>query len=158
MRERGSGAIVNISSAAYWNPPPGTAIYSASKFAIEGMSEALAVELSSFNIRVVTVQPGGMRTAFFDPKKLKMPALPEAYKGTVTEYVSHVLAELDGTAAQDPKKTAEAIVNEVLKPSSNPPLLRLPLGKESIAGVRKRVEEGTKTANQMESIAAACDF
>src|ERR1700761_3070182 len=87
MRERKSGTIVNISSATYWNPPPGASIYAASKFALEGISEALAIEVSSFNVRVLPIEPGGMRTAFYDPKKLKMPALPEAYKGTATEYV-----------------------------------------------------------------------
>ena len=158
MRERKSGVVVNISSSTYWNALPGAAVYAASKFAIEGISEALAAELSSFNVRVLSVQPGGMRTQFFDPKKLKMPTVPDAYKGTAVDYVSKVIANLGETAAQDPKKTAEAIVQEVLKPSANPPVLRLPLGKESIEGARKRVAELTKTADEFESIAAACDF
>lgn len=158
MREKKVGVIVNISSAEFWNPHPGAAVYASSKFAIEGVSEALAVELSPFNIRVLTVQPGGMKTAFFDPKKLKMPTIPEAYKGTITDYVLQGIAGLDGTAAQDPSKTAEAIVKEVLQPCSDPPLLRMPLGKESLGGIMKRVEEYSKIAEQVESVAVGCDF
>ena len=158
MRERKSGTIVNISSATYWSPPPGAAVYGASKFAIEGITEALAIELSSFNIRVLAIQPGAMGTAFFDPKKLKVPAIPEGYEGTAVEYAFKMFASLAQNAAQDPKKTAEAIVKEILEPSSDPPNLRMPLGKESVSGVRKRVEELSKMADHFESTAAACDF
>ena len=158
MRENKSGVIVNISSAEFWDPHPGAAVYASSKFAIEGVSEALAAELSAFNIRVLTIQPGGMKTAFFDPKKLKMPTIPDAYKGTITDYVLQAIAALDSTAAQDPSKTAQAIVKEVLQPSSDPPIRRMPLGKESLGGIRKRVEEYTKIAEQVESIAVDCDF
>ncbi|KAJ9616962.1 hypothetical protein H2200_000682 [Cladophialophora chaetospira] len=158
MRERKSGVIVNISSGTYWSPPPGAAVYAASKFAIEGVSEALAMELSSFNVRVLIAEPGAMKTAFYDPKKLKMPPLADEYKGTAVEYASKMIASMDQTAPQDPKKTAEVIVREVLKPCSDPPVLRLPLGKESLGGARKRVAELTKTADELESIAAACDF
>jgi NAD(P)-dependent dehydrogenase (short-subunit alcohol dehydrogenase family) len=158
MRERKTGAIVNISSASFWAPPPGGAIYAASKFAMEGLSESLATELSSFNVRVLTILPGDMKTAFYDPKKLKIPTIPDAYKGTAVDYAYQMFRSLDQTAAQDPGKTAEAIVNEVLKPSSDPPVSKMPLGKVSIGGARKRAEEYVKTADQLESIAAACDF
>lgn len=158
MREKKAGTIVNISSATFWSPPPTASVYAASKFALEALSEGLAGELSAFNIRVMTVQPGGMRTAFFDPEKLKLPALPEAYKGTIAEYAMQAIAGLHGTAAQDPKKTAEVIVQEVLKPMSDPPLLRLSLGKESVGALRKRIEDYTKTADQVESVASTCDF
>ena len=136
VRERKTGVIVNISSAEFWELHPGAAIFASCKSAIEGVSEALAAGLSPFNIKVLTVQPGGMKTAFFDPKKLKMPTIPDAYKGTITDYVLQAIAKLDSTAAQDPSKTAEAIVKEVLQPSFDPPLLRMPLGKESLNGIR----------------------
>lgn len=158
MRERKSGVVVNISSATYWSAPPGAAVYSASKYAMEAISETLAVELSSFNVRVLSVVPGGMRTAFFDPNKLKIPAVPDEYKGTTIEFASKMFAYMNENAAQDPKKTAEAIVQEVLKPMSDPPVLRIPLGKESLEGVRKRREEMTKMAEQAEGTALACDF
>lgn len=91
MRENKSGAIVNISSAVFWNSFPGISVYSASKFALEGLflsfkpqesfddvtklftglSGALAGELSAFGIRVLIVEPGDMRTSFLDPKTIE---------------------------------------------------------------------------------------
>jgi short-subunit dehydrogenase len=158
MRERKSGAVVNISSASQFSPPPTASMYAASKFALEAITETLAVELSPFNVRVLSIIPGAMKTAFFNPEKLKMPAIPEAYKGTVAEYALNMIKDMHQNAAQDPHKTAEAVVKEVLTPAYDPPISRLPLGKESIEGVRKRVAEGTKLAEQYEKIAAACDF
>ncbi|KIX98622.1 uncharacterized protein Z520_05923 [Fonsecaea multimorphosa CBS 102226] len=158
MRSRHSGVIVNISSATYWNAPPGAAMYAASKFAIEGMSEALATELSPFDIRVLIAEPGAMKTSFYDLKKMKMPPISDAYKGTVTEYVLQAIAGLNDGARQDPKKTAEAIVKEVLEPSSDSMTLRMPLGKESLGGMRKRAEQYVKIADGTEEVAVACDF
>ncbi|KAH0841838.1 putative oxidoreductase [Fonsecaea pedrosoi] len=158
MRSRHSGVIINISSAVNWNPPPGAAVYAGSKFAIEGISEALATELSTFNIRVLIAEPGAMRTKFFDQKKMKMPILADAYKGTPTEFVMQAIAGLDEGAPQDARRTAEAIVKEVLEPSSTPMALRMPLGMESLGGMRKRAEEYIKIADSMEKVAVACDF
>ncbi|OAG42597.1 hypothetical protein AYO21_03182 [Fonsecaea monophora] len=158
MRSRHSGVIINISSAVNWNPPPGAAVYAGSKFAIEGISEALATELSTFNIRVLIAEPGAMKTKFFDQKKMKMPILADAYKGTPTEFVMQAIAGLDEGAPQDARKTAEAIVKEVLEPSSTPMALRMPLGMESLGGMRKRAEEYIKIADSMEKVAVACDF
>ncbi|OAP61701.1 hypothetical protein AYL99_03904 [Fonsecaea erecta] len=158
MRSRKSGIIVNISSATYWSPPPGAGMYAASKFALEGISEALAIELSPFNIRVLIAEPGAMKTGFYDPSKLKMPPLADAYRGTVTEYVLQAVAGMHDGAPQDPKKTAEAIVKEVLEPLSDPMILRLPLGKESLEGLRKKAEQYVKIADSTEKVALACDF
>ena len=158
MRSNRRGVIVNISSAEFWDPHPGAAIYASSKFAIEGVSEALAAELSPFNIRVLIIEPGGMRTALLDPKKSRVPAVPGPYKGTITEHVLQAITSLHSIAAQDPSKTAEVIVNEVLQPSADPPILRMPLGKESLGGLKKRVHEYTGIAEQVESVAITCDF
>ncbi|EXJ76497.1 uncharacterized protein A1O5_01005 [Cladophialophora psammophila CBS 110553] len=158
MRGRNCGVVVNVSSAVNWNAPPGAAVYAASKFAIEGVSEALATELSPFHIRVLIAEPGAMKTSFYDPKKMNIVAISDVYKGTVTEFVLQAITGLHDGAPQDPKKTAEAIVKEVLKPSSDPMILRMPLGKESLGGMRKRAEEYTKIADSVEMIAAACDF
>jgi short-subunit dehydrogenase len=64
MRERRSGRIVNISSVAGRVTMPGSGVYSASKFAIEAISDALRYEVAGFGIKVVVVQPGPIRTQF----------------------------------------------------------------------------------------------
>jgi NAD(P)-dependent dehydrogenase (short-subunit alcohol dehydrogenase family) len=66
MRERGSGVIVNVSSIAGRVASPLGGLYSASKYALEGLSEALHYELSHWNVRVALVEPGGFDTAFGD--------------------------------------------------------------------------------------------
>ena len=158
MRGRQTGTIVNISSSEFWHPHPGAAVYASSKFAVECLSESLAAEVAPFNIRVLVPEPGGMKTSFFEPKKLVMPSIPEAYKGTFTDHVLQAIAKLDVTAAQDPSKTAEAIVREVLQPCSNPSLLRMPLGRESLGNMKARVDEYNKIAEAVAEIAPACDF
>ena len=154
MRERKSGVIVNVSSAEFWEPHPLAGVYGASKFALEGLSESLAPELGSFNIRTLIVEPGGMRTSFM--ANIEFPTLPDAYKGTVAEYVMNAFASGEGFN-QDPERTAEVIVEEVLKPSVDPPLLRMPLGKESLGKMKARGEEWKRVADASEEVALTAD-
>ena len=64
MRERGQGVVVNVSSVAGVTAPPLGGFYAASKFALEGLSEALKLEVGHFGIRVAIVEPGFFKTAF----------------------------------------------------------------------------------------------
>ncbi len=130
-------------------------VYCASKFAIEGLSESVATELASFNIRTLIVEPGGMRTAFMS--NVEFPALPDAYKGTIVEHVMNALASMDGFD-QDPERTAKAIVQEVLKPSADPPLLRMPLGKESVSKMKQKGEAWKMVADAREEVALTVDY
>lgn len=162
MRERKTGTIVNVSSAEFWIPHAGVSIYAASKFAIEGVSEALREEVAEFGIRVLIAEPGGMRTAFIDPTKSQQsPARLGAYKGTMADYVIQEILSLHGNQSLDPRKVASAIVKEVLEPTLNEedkPMLRLPLGQESLAGMRARAKEFRLTADIYEKVAVQCDF
>ena len=67
MRKKRSGHIFNISSIAGVNAMAGASVYSASKFAVSGFSEALAQEVAGFGIKVTAVQPGAFQTDFLDP-------------------------------------------------------------------------------------------
>ncbi|HZE73389.1 MAG TPA: SDR family oxidoreductase [Pyrinomonadaceae bacterium] len=69
MRQQGSGLIINVSSIAGLVSLPFQAFYSASKFALEGLSEALAMEVAPFGVRVVLVEPGDFRTGFTANRK-----------------------------------------------------------------------------------------
>ncbi|KAG0646596.1 Oxidoreductase claN, partial [Hyphodiscus hymeniophilus] len=120
MRDKKGGVIVNVSSAEFWDPHAGTSVYSASKFALEGLSEALAVELLAIGIRVLIAEPGGMRTSFLDPDTIEAPLIPKAYKGTTADFVLSAILSMHGKQDLDPKKAAEAIVKEVLFPCSDP--------------------------------------
>lgn len=69
MRERGSGVIVNVSSIAGRVSSPLGGFYSASKYALEALSEALHYEMSHWNVRVAIVEPGGFDTGFDNNRK-----------------------------------------------------------------------------------------
>lgn len=99
-----------------------------------------------------------MRTQLFNPETTHVPIIPEAYKGTMADYVLQGLLASHGNQALDPKRTAEAIVKEVLHPSADPPLLRMPLGKESLEGMKARARGLLDTAEAFEEVALAADF
>jgi NAD(P)-dependent dehydrogenase (short-subunit alcohol dehydrogenase family) len=136
MRSQQSGFIVNMSSAVGAFGVAGSAYYSASKFALEGLSEALAQEVAPFGIRVLIVEPGAFRTEFFG-RSMVTPARPiEAYTKLVEGRAQ--LDRMNGQQAGDPTRAATAIVDAVL--SGSPPL-RLVLGRGAYERIRKALEK-----------------
>jgi short-subunit dehydrogenase len=74
LRAAGGGGIVHIGSRSGFEGEPGVSMYSASKFAVAGISEALSVELEPFGIQSMVVEPGVFRTDFLDQSSLSLPA------------------------------------------------------------------------------------
>ena len=70
MRSQGSGIIVNISSVAGKMGLPGSPAYISSKFALEGLGECLRYELGMFGIKTTLIEPGVIKTNFFDSMKI----------------------------------------------------------------------------------------
>ena len=164
MRKARNGpTIVNISSAAFWTPYPGISVYSSSKWAVEGLSTALAGELSPFGVRIIIAEPGAMRTSFIDPAKASAQTspCPEDYYGTPAASILEHIHTVHGSQRLDPDKAARAIVQEVLNPtmvSGDKPLLRLTLGIECVEEMKARIAEfGTEWEAAKEQ-ALACDF
>jgi len=148
FRRQKSGAIVNVSSFGGQLSFPGAGSYSASKFALEGMSEALAQELAPFGIKVLIVEPGAFRTNFNADALKYMPAI-DAYKATVgrtREYARN----LDGTQVGDPFKAARAI--ELALGAATTPL-RLQVGADSAAAVKGHAEQLLKDLTNWEKVA-----
>lgn len=87
MRARRSGTIINMSSTAGIEARPSRSLYSASKFALEAVSEALYAELKPFNIRVLIVEPGAFRTRFADNFVSPVREMPDDYRGSEMEAV-----------------------------------------------------------------------
>src|SRR4029077_670220 len=75
MRRAGRGHVVNISAIAGYFAFPGWGIYSATKFAVEGLTEAMAIDLGPLGIHATVVEPGFFRTNFLDPRSLVTTAL-----------------------------------------------------------------------------------
>lgn len=135
MRAQRWGAIVNVTSMGGQVSYPGFGSYCASKFALEGLSEALAGEVRPFGIKVLIVEPGAFRTAFAGPALRHMPAM-DAYEEVVgpTRAFAH---GMDGTQAGDPRLAAEAVA-AALDAETTP--LRLALGVDAIDAIRGHAE------------------
>ncbi len=126
MRKQGGGHILQISSAAGFKATGGFGVYNASKFALEGFSEALAQEVAPFNIKVVIVQPGPFRTKFAAGSVKLAANRIEEYKLTPVAQMYHYISRIDGRQEGDPVKGAQAMVDYV---HNNSTPLRLPLGQ-----------------------------
>ncbi len=154
MRAQGSGAIVNISSQGGFIGFPGVGYYNASKFAVEGLSEALAKEVAPFGIRVLIVEPGPFRTDWAG-RSLKTPKRPiEAYAESAVARRNAVRG-YSGSQPGDPVRAAEAIVATV--ESADPPL-RLPLGAIAFEGMTAKTEALRKEIAAVESVARGADY
>jgi NAD(P)-dependent dehydrogenase (short-subunit alcohol dehydrogenase family) len=132
LRSQGRGAIVNISSIGGQLSFAGFGAYSAAKFAMEGLSEALAQEVAPFGIKVLIVEPGNFRTNLLGSGTRHMPVI-EAYRATVGGTREFVTG-MHGTQAGDPLKAAEAI-DKALNAERTP--LRLQLGEDAVGAVRQ---------------------
>jgi NAD(P)-dependent dehydrogenase (short-subunit alcohol dehydrogenase family) len=140
MRKQRSGRIINISSANGILGFPGISAYVSTKFAVEGLSEAIAYELEPFGIKVILIEPGFIRTNILNAvviaKKAQDPASP------YSELMQKIMANVSEQAknASDP----ELVANIVMEAASNPnPRLRYLAGKdvESWAASKKSMDE-----------------
>lgn len=154
MRERGRGHILNVSSMTGFAGVPGFCFYSATKFALEGMSEALAQEIAPFGLKLTIVEPGPFRTDFRKEGSLVSAAPMEAYAGTVGKF-RQMLADTDGKQPGDPVRAADAMIAVV---EADKPPLRLPLGEPCVALIRKKLAQVTDELEQWLPVSLATSF
>lgn len=127
MRERGDGVIVNVSSVSGKIAFPGYGPYAASKFAVEGFSESLRMEMAPFGVKVVLVEPGAYRTAIWDKGLADIRVRPGSPYSRMLEGVIRY-SRRAGETAPDPQEVADLIGRLVDHPS---PRLRFALGQGS---------------------------
>ncbi len=125
LRKQHSGHIVNLSSIGGLTGMPGWGIYNSTKFAVEGISEALAAELAPLGIGVTVVEPGPFRTEFLGGSLVKAANTLPDYEATAGKTRASAM-ERDGKQQGDPALAADVIVQAVTSP--HPPL-HLLLGK-----------------------------
>lgn len=106
MRRQGSGLIVNVGSMAGVLALPFQGIYAATKFALEGYSDALATEVRAFGVRVVLVQPGDFRTGFTAARRAMV---PESSPYAAQANHAGVIADRDEAAGLDPDRFARLV-------------------------------------------------
>jgi NADP-dependent 3-hydroxy acid dehydrogenase YdfG len=154
MRARRSGTIVNVSSIGGIRAFPAVGYYNGTKFAVEGISEALSQEVAPLGIKVLIVEPSGFRTD---------------WAGRSANETKHPIADYDATAGRnkgairgysgaqpgDPKRAVAAIIKAV---EAKTPPLRLLLGKAALAGARGKIEMLQKDFDAWAEVTEGADF
>lgn len=154
MREHGSGRIINNSSQAGLMANPGTGYYSASKYALEGLMEALGKELAPLNIFVTSIQPGAFRTDW-SGRSMRRTQTP------IADYQEHVgsrldmIAAIDGKQPGDPVRAAQVFVD--IARHDNPPA-QLLLGAGVLATYREKLRGQLQNLADWESVTLSADF
>jgi NAD(P)-dependent dehydrogenase (short-subunit alcohol dehydrogenase family) len=153
LRAQRSGAIVNMSSLGGQLSFAGFSAYSASKFALEGASEALAQEMAPFGVKVLIVEPGQFRTELASGSLRHMPVIAayEPVVGGTREFAR----TMHNTQAGDPRKAAAAI-ERALAAEQTP--LRLQLGDDAIDAVRAHAEGLLKDMQAWEAVSRGTSF
>jgi NAD(P)-dependent dehydrogenase (short-subunit alcohol dehydrogenase family) len=154
MRAQKSGIIVNISSIGGITSFAATGYYHGTKYAVEGISESLAIEVKPLGIDVLVVEPGPFRTNWAGPSIKQSATRIDAYEETAGERRKQTAAR-SGNQAGDPVRAAQAIIDAAL--SDNPPL-RLLLGKTALELARKKVASLTHDFDAWEKTTIGADF
>jgi NAD(P)-dependent dehydrogenase (short-subunit alcohol dehydrogenase family) len=149
LRDQRGRHIVQISSLEGVAPLlAGESAYAASKFAVEGLSEALAKEVEHLGVRVTIVEPGPVRTDFAAGAVARPPSSDD-YEPSVGEAL-RLFEQLAGNQPNDPARVAAAIVEAV---DAQRPPLRLALGAEAVEAIRAKLDGQRRELDAWEPLA-----
>ena len=155
MRTRRRGHVINISSLGGYRSGAGFGVYCSTKFAVEGLTEALHAELQPLGIHATVVEPGYFRTEFLEGSSLVVsPRVLDDYapsSGQVREAAKRISLNQPG----DPLRLAQAVL--ALVESATPPL-RLPLGTDTLQTIRDKHAFVERETVAWERLAASTDF
>ncbi|MGO8021167.1 oxidoreductase [Rhizobium leguminosarum] len=155
MRTQRSGRILNISSIGGYRSSAGFGVYCSTKFAVEGLSEALYHELSPLGIHVTVVEPGYFRTDFLDASSLSSSKiLIDDYSETAGA-VRNRASSLNHTQPGDPERLARVLVDFV--DATNPPM-RLPLGSDTVAAIEAKHAADEAIIAEWHKVSISTDF
>jgi NAD(P)-dependent dehydrogenase (short-subunit alcohol dehydrogenase family) len=154
LRAQSPARIIQMSTYGGQAALPGGSMYHASKWGIEGFSEALMTELAPFDIGVTIVEPGGARTRFRHSSAQLAPAL-EAYVGTPAGAVRTILADQTRPSPGDPAKMATIIIGSV---DTTPAPKRLVLGSDAYGILVNALTQRLADIEPQQDVAASTDF
>jgi len=149
MRSQREGHIIQISSHGGIKAFAGFGIYNASKFALEGFSEALAQEIAPLGIKLTLIEPGPFRTNFASGQLGEAKQIIQDYASTAGRF-REKLKSVHGKQEGDPDKASKIIIN--LARQENPPL-RLPLGKVPLTTIRMKLKNVSTDLETAKAIA-----
>jgi NADP-dependent 3-hydroxy acid dehydrogenase YdfG len=154
LRKQRSGHILNLSSIGGVVASPGMGFYNATKFAVEGISEALAGELAPLGIRVTIIEPGPFRTDFLGRSGVVAKTRIADYDSTAGN-MRRYFAENDGKQKGDPLRAVHAMMQVVESPE---PPLRLLLGASALERSRSKLHNWEKEIATWEKVTVGADF
>lgn len=155
LRQQRSGHIVNVSSIGGYRAGAGFGVYCSTKFAVEGLSEALAAELRPLGIFVTVIEPGYFRTDFLESSSLTVSArVIDDYRDT-SGVVRARATEISGKQPGDPTKLASVVMK--LVDSVDPPV-RLPIGSDTVQAIREKHQADAKILSTWESVSVSTDY
>ena len=154
MRRAGRGTVVNIGSVGGLLARSGIGVYAATKFAVEGISEALHQELKPLGIGVMVVEPGPFRTDFSGRSLVEAAVVLEAYAGTAGERRAEV-RDKHGAQQGDPDKAARVIIDAIDAPV---PPFHLVLGNPAMARATEKLKALLEEIERWRGPSAATDF
>jgi len=154
LREQRSGHIINISSIAGFAPGLGWSMYCAAKFALSGLSEALANDLKPLGIHVTNVLPGWFRTNFAKPDSIAYNKNQMQEYNYLREY-HEKMNSMDGIQLGNPELIADAFLQ--LVSSQNPPV-SLFLGSDAFNRAKSKIQQLNKEMSDWEAVSVSTDF
>lgn len=154
MRKQKSGHILNISSIGGLRSFPGVGFYNATKYAVDGLSEALYKEVAPLGIKVTIIAPSGFRTDWAGRSAKDTTVKIDDYATTAGENQSTIRG-YSGNQPGDPVRAAKAMID--VTETEHPPL-RLLLGAAALKGARLKVEELKHDFETWAAVSEAADF
>ena len=155
MRARRAGHVINISSLGGVRSSAGFGLYCSTKFAVEGITEALHAELAPLGIHATVVEPGYFRTEFLDTGSLAVsPQVLDDYAQSAGA-VRGAARRINLNQPGDPVRLAQAVMQLVASPT---PPLRLPLGTDTLQTIAEKHAFVERETAQWRAVAASTDF
>ena len=155
MRRQRSGHVINISSLGGYQAYMGWGVYGSTKFAVEGISEAMHQELAPLGIKVTVVEPGFFRTDFLDEQSLVKTALELPDYASTVGVMRNYAEAANHAQPGNPAKLAEALMT--LANAANPPL-RLALGSDAVARIEAKHSAVEQELARWRALSLSTDF
>jgi NAD(P)-dependent dehydrogenase (short-subunit alcohol dehydrogenase family) len=154
MRKRRRGHIVNVTSMGGFITMPGLSFYCGSKFALEGISEALGKEVAAFGIKITTLAPGQFRTDWAGRSMDRTPR-SIADHDAVMDPIRAARQAKSGNQPNDPAKAAQALL--AIVEDQNPPA-RLFLGEDALGLVDQKLDDMRAEVTRWETLSRSTGF
>ncbi|MFP3555668.1 oxidoreductase [Paraburkholderia sp. SIMBA_049] len=155
MRKQRSGHVINISSIVGYQAAAGVGVYSSTKFAVEGITEALHAELKPLGIHATLIEPGFFRTDFLDTSSLLVGKdIIDDHEET-SGTLRRLAVDINHNQPGEPQKLAAAVLTLV---DAQTPQLRLPLGTDTLKAIAEKNAYVTAETRTWEALSQSTDF